>query len=87
MKKRILQQQVVYPYQLQEEISCKNISYQDTKVQPEQTENDAQPAKEKFKGMRELKLLKKKAKREMTYCKDCEGMPTTCLDCFNEKHS
>ena len=29
----------------------------------------------------------KKAKRVMTYCKNCEGMPTMCLESFNEKHS
>ena len=30
---------------------------------------------------------RKKAKREMTYCKNCEEMPITCFECFNEKHS
>ena len=30
---------------------------------------------------------RKKAKRLMTYCKNCEGMPIMCLECFNEKHS
>ena len=60
MKKKIRQQQVVLPHQLQEEILSKNISDQDMKVQPKQIENDAQPATEKFKRMRELKLLEKK---------------------------
>ena len=29
---------------------------------------------------------RKKVKGVMTYCKNCEGMPKTCLECFNEKH-
>ena len=62
MKKKIRQQQVVLPHQLQEEILSKNISDQDMKVQPKQIENDAQPATEKFNRMRELKLLEKKQK-------------------------
>ena len=30
---------------------------------------------------------RKKAKRVMTYSKNCEGMPKMCLECFNKKHS
>ena len=60
MRKKICQQQVIHPYQSQEETPSKSIGYRDMKEQPEQTENDAQPAKEKFKRMKELKMLEKK---------------------------
>ena len=51
---------MVHSYQSQEEIPNKNISCRDMKVQPEQTENDAPLAVEKFKRMKELIMLEKK---------------------------
>ena len=39
--------------------SKKNIGYRNMNVQPEQTENDALPATEKFKRMKELEMLEK----------------------------
>lgn len=44
------------------------------------------PCYQKLHKSSGVKEARNKAKRVSTFCKDCPGQPTLCLQCFNEKH-
>lgn len=41
---------------------------------------------QKLQNTSGVKEARNKAKRVSTFCDDCPGQPTLCLQCFNEKH-